>query len=507
MTRAYQLIVRGLSIAAFVVALTTLSFMASVERADAQAGPPIGVGPAAGIAASSTTFTPLAVFALAAPACMAVSPMVGTALLQREMTAAEVARSSLTCLTGPIGLLVGPSLFPDAVKPTAARPVRNGGQGPRGPNRNFNLPPAGAPYVPNEVLIDAGLASEAAINRLAARLQITRLETQSFALTGRSLHRWRIDGNRSVTEIIRALSRNGRIARAQPNYIYRLAQQNDAPAAPPRAMQYVVEKLKLAETHRITGGDNVTVAVIDAAIDTAHPDLAGVIAGTFDAAGGAAKPHPHGTGMAGAIASHTRLLGFAPKARILAVRAFADGATAEATTFAILKGLDWSAAQSARIINMSFAGPSDPLMSDMLGRAGAKGIVLIAAVGNAGPRSPPLYPAAYPGVIGVTAVDAEDKIFSLANRGAQVQLAAPGVDILVPAPDAGYQVTSGTSVAAAHVSGVAALVLARAPGLKPDDVRRILIQTAIAVGGQRRSNDYGVGLVDPLRAVTNATPR
>ena len=94
-------------------------------------------------------------------------------------------------------------------------------------------------------------------------------------------------------------------------------------------------------------------------------------------------------------------------------------------------------------------------------------MVLIAAVGNAGPRSPPLYPAAYAQVIGVTATDADDKLLSAANRGAQVAVAAPGVDIVEPAPDGNYQVTSGTSVAAAHASGVAALLLARDPKLSP----------------------------------------
>ena len=118
------------------------------------------------------------------------------------------------------------------------------------------------------------------------------------------------------------------------------------------------------------------------------------------------------------------------------------------------------AAKNARIINMSFAGPADPMLREMLARAGARGIVLVAAVGNAGPNSPPLYPGADAGVIGVTATDANDKLMPQANRGPQVAVAAPGVEILAAAPDCKYQVTSGTSVAAAHVSGVAALLLA-----------------------------------------------
>src|SRR5664279_3232525 len=239
------------------------------------------------------------------------------------------------------------------------------------------------------------------------------------------------------------------------------AAAGSASQSEPSAAQYVVPKLHLVEAHRITNGDDVLVAVIDSKIDSSHPDLAGVIADQYDALGTSSPAHMHGTGMAGAIAAHSRLIGVAPKVKLLAVRAFSgDKDSAQGTTFNILKGLDWAASKNARIVNMSFAGPPDPMFRDMLTKAHVRGIVLIAAVGNAGPRSPPLYPAADPDVIGVTATDAEDRLFPQANRGPQVAVAAPGVQVLEPAPDATYQVTTGTSVAAAHASGVAALLLA-----------------------------------------------
>jgi subtilisin family serine protease len=190
----------------------------------------------------------------------------------------------------------------------------------------------------------------------------------------------------------------------------------------------------------------------------------------------------------------------APKVRLLAIRAFSGGGdSAQGTTYNILKGLDWAASQNARIVNMSFAGPADAMMRDMLAKAYARGIVLIAAVGNAGPNSPPLYPAAFSGVIGVTATDANDKLLPQANRGAQVAVAAPGVDILAPAPNGAYQMTSGTSIATAHVSGVAALLLARDPKLSPAALRRALIRSAHALPGARR--DIGAGVIDALSAV------
>jgi subtilisin family serine protease len=170
---------------------------------------------------------------------------------------------------------------------------------------------------------------------------------------------------------------------------------------------------------------------------------------------------PHGTAIAGAIAANSKLVGVAPKVRILALRAFSgSGESAQSTTFNILKGIDWAAAKNTRIINMSFAGPGDPMLRQMLAIAKARGIVLVAAVGNAGPKSPPLFPGADAGVIGATATDADDRLMPQANRDPQVAVAAPGVEILAAAPDGKYQITSGPSVAAADVSGVAALLLA-----------------------------------------------
>jgi subtilisin family serine protease len=145
-------------------------------------------------------------------------------------------------------------------------------------------------------------------------------------------------------------------------------------------------------------------------------------------------------------------------------------------------------------VNMSFAGPPDGLLEEMLAKANARGMTLIAAVGNAGPKSPPLYPAADPHVIGVTATDADDKLMPQANRGPQVAVAAPGVEILAAAPDGAYQVTSGTSVAAAHASGVAALLLAANPKLTPAQVRADLMRTAHRIPGKR--NEVGAGVID-----------
>jgi subtilisin family serine protease len=245
--------------------------------------------------------------------------------------------------------------------------------------------------------------------------------------------------------------------------------------------------------------------VIDSGIDVKHPELAGSIAASFDALGSKEGPHVHGTGIAGAIVAHARLMGSAPAAKILAIRAFGVAQNgAESSTFVILKGLDYAASHGAQIINMSFAGPKDALIERGIAAVAAKGIVMVAAAGNAGAKSPPLYPAANENVIAVSATDAQDRLFSASNRGNYVAVAAPGVDIFLPAPDEKYQMTSGTSFSAAYVSGILALALERNPALKPDDMRAILTRTARDLGAPGRDDLFGAGEADAYAAVTAA---
>jgi subtilisin family serine protease len=154
---------------------------------------------------------------------------------------------------------------------------------------------------------------------------------------------------------------------------------------------------------------------------------------------------------------------------------------------------------------MSFAGPHDPLLQQHLAAAHSRRIVLVAAAGNAGPASPPLYPAADANVIAVSATDIDDHLLDVANRGRQIALAAPGVDVLLPAPHARYQLATGTSFAAAHVAGIAALMLAKNPRLTPDDVRAELVATAHDLGPKGRDDMFGAGLADAYKAVVAAT--
>jgi subtilisin family serine protease len=393
---------------------------------------------------------------------------------------------------------------PPALGPPLAAQLPPGG----GRASGSGVPPTGERrFVADEIVTEVSAnVPPQAIEAMARRYNLTRLDSVTLPLIGSTVYRWRVGGRRSVADIVGAIEdQHAVIASAQPNYVFSL--QEDVAKDPPRtgddAAQYVRGKLQIDQAHHLATGKNVPIAVIDSEIDANHPDLAGTAMKSFDALGGEQKPHQHGTAMAGAIAAHGKLVGVALGPQLLAARAFDDTpGEAKGTSFAIYKSLQWAADNSARVVNMSFAGPPDPLLHRMLAAAYDKGMVLIAAAGNAGPNSAPLYPAADADVIAVTATDMSDGLYKMANRGQFIAVAAPGVDVLALAPGESYQVTTGTSVAAAEVSGIAALLLELKPSLTPADIRAILLKTAKPMGASGQQADFGAGVANAYRAVT-----
>src|SRR6266478_4543063 len=389
-----------------------------------------------------------------------------------------------------------------------------GSGGSSGKNKNKNSGPLSK--LPQTVLNSRAIAgeivaeidgslSDAQADELARRHRLERIGSQNFPLIGATIGLFRIVDRRTVETVGRELTADG-VRSVQANFRYALQDQKTAMTEGDPA-QYALLKLRLPQAHTLAHGANVTIAIIDSGIDIRHPELANAIVGSFDALGSKEGPHVHGTGIAGAIVSHARLMGSAPAARILAIRAFgvAPGG-AESTSFVILKGLDYAAANGAQIVNMSFAGPKDGLIERGIAATAAKGIVMVAAAGNAGPKSPPLYPAVNANVIAVSATDAQDKLFAASNRGGHIAVAAPGVDIFLPAPDEKYQMTSGTSFSAAYVSGLAALRLERNPALNPDEVRAILMKTVRDLGAPGRDDLFGAGEADAYAAVSAVAP-
>ena len=372
-----------------------------------------------------------------------------------------------------------------------------------GPGRNVVQTVLTLPAVTGQFVAEIeGSLSPARADELARRHGLARVESLNFPLLGATIGLFRITDGRSMQVVSRELATDASFRAVQLNFRYKLQEQKAALTEGDPA-QYALQKLRLPEAHTLAHGDNVTIAVIDSGIDVKHPEFANAIADSFDALGSKEGPHVHGTGIAGAIVAHARLMGSAPAARILAIRAFGVAPNgAESTSFVVLKGLDYAAAHGAQIVNMSFAGPKDGLIERGIAAVAARGIVMIAAAGNAGPKSPPLYPAANPNVIAVSATDAQDKLFVASNRGSHIAVSAPGVDIFLPAPDEKYQMTSGTSFSAAYVSGLAALMLERNPALKPDELRAILMRTARDLGAPGRDDLFGAGEADAYAAVS-----
>jgi subtilisin family serine protease len=228
---------------------------------------------------------------------------------------------------------------------------------------------------------------------------------------------------------------------------------------------------------------------------------------------GAFEGEVHGTSIAGVIAATPDngigIYGVAPEAELLAIRACRAAGLGKpdgvCTSDGLARGIDHALLQGARVINLSVGGPADLLLPRLIDRAVELGTVVVAAAGNAGPGAPALYPAALPKVIAVTAIDAKHDLYLKATRGEFIALAAPGVEIMTTMPGEQFNVFSGTSMAAAHVSGVVALLLQLSPRTSPEDVQRILEETAEDLGVPGKDRLFGSGRIDACRAVRRAS--
>ncbi len=349
-------------------------------------------------------------------------------------------------------------------------------------------------FVANQVIIRFRLsAAQSAMDNLVRRLNLRHEAGRTFQLAGATLHLYTIIGGASVRQVISTLQSDATVVTAQPNYIYTLQQTTSSTA---NDAQYALSRLGIADVHKVTRGAGAKIAVIDSGIDFSHPELA---ANAYVALSVTSEenplPHKHGTSIAGIIASEQTLTGIAPDAPVIGIRAFDTTSDAPASTsWLIASALEMAHKNGADIINMSFAGPHDPLIERGVAGAAKRGMIAVAAAGNGGPEAAPLYPAAYDDVIAVTAIDSKDGLFGGANRGDYITLSAPGVDILAPSPNGGYGVSTGTSMAAAHVSGLIALLLSRKPDLSREKLLEILGASATDLGAPGTDSEFGFGL-------------
>lgn len=250
-------------------------------------------------------------------------------------------------------------------------------------------------------------------------------------------------------------------------------------------------------------GRTVKLAILDTGVSTTHPDLK--VVRTYNTIEGvpASDQNGHGTHVAGtaaALKNSFGVVGVAPRVKIYAVKAFDRNGTA--FTSDIIQGLDWCIRNKMNVINMSFGMTDEsPTVKELIQRANRNGIVLVASAGNNGSGPGQIdFPARLPEVIAVAATTPENTIADFSSRGAGITVAAPGTEICSTIPGKSYARMNGTSMAAPHVSGTAALLLAKKRSLTPARIRRLLRETALPLSGYT-ANDQGAGLIRAKNAL------
>lgn len=330
---------------------------------------------------------------------------------------------------------------------------------------------------------------------------------RSFTMQGLGLRVYlmRLGDGAEPDQVFDAAAADQRPLWVQPNFVYRTTEGNDVAA---NSQQYALRQMRAdIAAPKTGGGAGIRIALIDSGVDTSHEALAGAsieVINLVDEQGGPA-PETHGTVLASILVGQGPLFGIAPKAHLVAIRAFHEVepkfGLAESSSFLLSQGIETAIRQQARIINLSLTGPRDRLVAQLVSDALMRRISVVAAAGNAGPDAAAAYPAAQDGVIAVTATDMQDNIYAQANHGDYISIAAPGVDILGAKPGGAYDFFSGTSMATGYASGLAALMLARQDDLSVVKLRQTMEMSAVDLGLPKRDPKFGAGRIDAASAM------
>ena len=247
-------------------------------------------------------------------------------------------------------------------------------------------------------------------------------------------------------------------------------------------------------------GLETIIGMIDTAVQPGHPSLrtGAVETVTIRAPDRQASSDRHGTAIAALLVgqadgAHPGLL---PRARLLAADVFHRGADGQdvTDTFDLIRGLDLLVGRGIRVANLSLSGPDSAVLRQAIETSLAKGIVIVAAAGNLGPRARPVYPGAYRGVIAVTAVDRNGRLFRRANRGDHIAFAAPGVNLILADTRGRSRPQSGTSLAVPFVTAAAAVAM-QAERSAGDLLFDALKASASDLGPPGRDREFGWGLI------------
>ena len=280
---------------------------------------------------------------------------------------------------------------------------------------------------------------------------------------------------------------------------------------PAEVLPWGIDRIDAEKVWGITTADPIKVAIIDTGIDVKHPDLKDNLKGGVSTVWYTYSyndDNGHGThvaGIAGAIDNTIGVIGVAPKIDLYAVKVLDRRGSGYLSD--VIEGLDWAIQNKMQVVNMSLGTTANVLsFEEAVQRVNAAGITQVAAAGNTG--GVVIYPAAYPEVIAVSATDSTDTIASWSSRGPEIDLAAPGVSIYSTYKGSTYKTLSGTSMAAPHVAGAAALVIDKKTcdynldGIcTPSEVQQKLQEKAVDLGTSGFDNLYGWGLVNAYNAI------
>jgi subtilisin family serine protease len=328
---------------------------------------------------------------------------------------------------------------------------------------------------------------------------LIRLGAFHMTALGVQCIRFQVPEGRSIDAVIARLAADRRVKAVQLNQRFQglgMA-HNDAYAS----FQYGARAIRADAAHRWATGKGVKIAVVDTGVALGHPDLLGQIVDHASFVDGGMKTFAqeiHGTEVAGIIAARAGngigIFGIAPEATIVALKGCWQLNTGQAVcdSWTLAKALNHAIDKAGvRLVNVSLGGPRDDLLVELLEVAEKRGITVVAAAQKEGPGAPG-FPASLETVLGVLASDIHGQVDGAAAGKLAGLLAAPGIAILTTVPPSGYNEVRGSSLAAAHVTGVAALLLERDPGLSPQRVRDTLHKTAQptkASGGRPRIVD------------------
>ncbi|WP_372981739.1 S8 family serine peptidase [Marinobacter sediminum] len=322
---------------------------------------------------------------------------------------------------------------------------------------------------------------------------ITVIDQTQMAGLGLTVLRFRVDPGLDSRDQLQKLLPEALVERLDRNHIYRSqtgASNHQGPANTDEPPSCPVP---------------VSIGMVDTAVETDHPAFAGTTVVQQDflqdlqLADSYHAPTDHGTAVASRLTGKTganaatRL----PSATLFSASVFYGRPTSVsgATLLHLVEGLAWLESNDVVLINVSMAGPDNRVLATVIKRLIDRGTPVVAAVGNEGPAAPALYPAGYPEVIGVTAVDQDRQVYRWANRGEQVDYAAPGVDVAVALTDGRFGSQSGTSLAAPIVSAHLACALAHT---SLDNALAQLTRRADDLGDQGRDPVFGHGLLPDI---------